>query len=112
MLDINLRHIDYTTGEKYMRDTNDLNAIEQNAFPKETLLIPITDTIWQPVAEPMAFLQDCIYSDGLISFCNEHELDPDEISYDFLLVSPDDNQWAKKFIVQHMGGRIVGEQHN
>lgn len=84
-----------------MRDTNNLNAIEQNAFPKETLLVPITDTIWQPIGEPMAFLQDCIYSDGLISFCNEHEL-----------VSPDDNQWAKKFIVQHMGGRIVGEQHN
>ncbi len=112
MLDINLRHIDYITGEKHMRDTNNLNAIEQNAFPKETLLVPITDTIWQPIGEPMAFLQDCIYSDGLISFCNEHELDPDEISYDFLLVSPDDNQWAKKFIVQHMGGRIVGEQHN
>lgn len=90
----------------------DVNAIEQKYFSQDTLFVPITDTIWQPIDEPMAYLQDCVYSDGLISFCNEYELDPDEAAFDFLLVSPDNDQWAKEFIVQHMGGRLVGEQNN
>ena len=112
MLDRYFRYIDYNTGEDNMRANQDVNAIEQKYFFKDTLFVPITDTIWQPIDEPMAYLQDCVYSDGLISFCNEYELDPDEVAFDFLLVSPDNDQWAKEFIVQHMGGRLVGEQHN